>query len=176
MTKKPRNKKNSNRKRLTLMSQYVMKDVCIVFTLEQKATFVNLKTLQTIPACRDMITAAKDVTHNWRVYISVMLENQLGDRYVKTNDCSPERRCYQEDMLDHLNDEHIKLTDSTKLADRVNIGWVAVPSGKELTEAQVVSLLEVLPCWDQYERGEIKTEKDKARERAELIRRLEAVA
>lgn len=169
-------KQNSNMKRLTLVSQYVMKGLAIVYTLEQKANFINLRSKQVMPATNDMVIAAKEVQHNWRVYIAVMLENQLGERYVKIEDCTPERRCYQEDMLEHLNDQHIKLVDSTKLADRVNLGWVAIPSGVELTEAQVVELLEVLPCWGQYERGEIKSERDKGRERAELIRRLEAVA
>jgi len=173
MTKKPRKKKHSAMKRLTLTSKYVMKNVAIVFTLNQKATFVDLKTKRIIPAERAMITAAKDITHNWRVYVSVMLENSLGEQYIKTDDCTPERACYQEDMLDHLNEHHIKLINSTKVMDRVNSGWVAIPSGKELTEKEIAELLEVLPCWGEFERGDIKTETDTARERAEMIRLLE---
>lgn len=174
--KKPRNKANSNMKRLTLTSRYVMKGLAIVFTLGEQATFVNMRTKQIIPACNTMVTAAREVQHNWKVYTAVMLENQVGERYTTINDCSPERACYQEDILDNLNQVHIKQIDATKLADRVNAGWVAIPSGVELTEAQVVELLECLPCWDVYERGEIKTKTDKARETGDLIRRLEAVA
>lgn len=174
-TKKPRKAKNSNMKRLTLMSQYVMKDLAIVYTLEQKANFINMRNNELIPATREMVVSANEVQHPWKVYIAVMLENSLGERYTRIDECTPERRCYQQDMLEHLNREHVKLIDSTKLADRVNTGWVAVPSGKDLTESQIVELLEKLPCWSVYERGSIKTETDKARERAAEIRALEAL-
>jgi hypothetical protein len=173
--KKPRNRANSNMKRLTLVSRYVMKGLAVVFTLGEKATFINMKTKAAIPASPEMINAAQRVQHNWKVYTAVMLENRLGERYVTVNDCSPARACYQENMLDNLNDEHVKQIDATKLADRVNAGWVAIPSGVDLTEAEVVALLECLPCWDVYERGDIKTKTDKARETSDLIRRLEAI-
>lgn len=174
--KKPRNKANSNMKRLTLTSRYVMKGLAIVFTLGERATFVNIKTNKVIPACKSMIAAATEVQHPWSVYTAVMLENQLGDRWVPVNECSPPRPCFQEDMLESLNEAHIKQINKTTLANRVNAGWVAIPSGVELTEARVVELLECLPCWDVYERGEIKTKTDKARETGDLIRRLEAIA
>lgn len=109
-----------------------------------------------------------------------MLENQIGERYFKINECAPERRCYQEDVMEVLNAEHIKLTASTKLADRVNIGWIAIPSGIELTEKKVGELLETLPCWDQYDRGSIETEEERTKrehfERAQQIKALEKVA
>lgn len=175
-TKKPRKKKNSNVKRLTLVSRYVLKNVAIVFTLNQKATFVNINTKKIVPACQDMIVAAKDVQHQWKIYTTVMLENSLGEQYMPINECSPERACYQEDAIDALNVAHIKQINKTKLSDRVNAGWVAVPSGVELSEETVRELIEVLPCWDQFVRGEIKTKEDKKLESETLIRRLEAVA
>jgi hypothetical protein len=174
--KKIRKRYNSNMKRLTLTSRYVMKGLAIVYTLGEKATFTDIKSKRAIPACESMISAAKSAQHSWRVYTAVMLENQLGERYATINDCSPPRPCYQDDMLDALNLAHIEQMDATKLADRVNVGWVAIPSGVELTEAKVVELLECLPCWDIYERGEIKTKTDKAREDGDLIRRLEATS
>lgn len=174
-TKKPRKRKNSNIKRLTLVSQYVLKNIGIVYTLEQKANFIDLRTKQLIAATPSMVSAANDVQHNWQVFVAVMLENQIGEQYIKIAECTPERRCYQVDMLERLNEAHIELIDSTKLADRVNTGWVAVPSGKELTEEQVTELLECLPCWGVYERGSIKTETDKRRERAAEIKALEAL-
>lgn len=168
-------KANSNVKRMTLASRALLKNFAIVFTLGEKATFVHRKTKRIIPACKTMVAAASEIQHPWSVYTAVMLENQLGERWVPVNECSPPRPCYQENMIEALNAAHIKQINKTTLANRVNAGWVAVPSGAELTEKEVTELLEVLPCWDVYPRGEIKTETDKTRETGDLIRQLEAV-
>lgn len=72
-------KRNSNMKRLTLVSRYVMKDIAIVFTGGSLATFTNIKTLKQIKATPDMITAATSVQHNWSSYIAVLSETSLGE-------------------------------------------------------------------------------------------------
>lgn len=148
-------------KRLTLTSRRALKNVGIVFALNNKATFIELNHDRIVRACPSMITAAQDIQHNWRVYIAVFLENQIGEQYVKIEDVTPVRACYQENMMKDLNDAHIKLIGSTKLADRVNAGWVAMPNGEELEESKIVELMELLNPWDQYERGEIRTQKER---------------
>lgn len=83
-------------------------------------------------------------------------------------------------MIGHLNQAHIKQTEATKKADRVNLGWVAIPSGVELSEQRVFELLEVLPCWGEFKRGSIETETERLKrehfEREQLIKKLEKVA
>ena len=175
---KTKRKANSNMKRLTLVSRYVMKDIAIVFTGGSMATFTNIKTLKQIKATPDMITAATSVQHNWSSYIAVMSENSLGDQYYTIAPVDVSRACYQTDIEDQLNEAHIKLIASTKLADRKNVGWVAVPSGVELDNSKVQSLLETQDPWSRCERGadELKVKAERDRELEEQIRLLERVA
>lgn len=161
MTKKPRKKKNSNIKRLTLTSRRALKGVGIGFVLNEKSTFIELKTKRTMLATQAMITAAQGVQHNWKIYIVVFLENQIGEKYAAIEEVIPERACYQECMINELNAAHIKLIGSTKKADRVNAGWLAMPNGEDLEESQIIETLELLKPWGQYERGEIRAQKER---------------
>lgn len=52
---KKKRKANSNMKRLTLVSKYVMKGLAIAFTLEQKATFVKISNGESILASQDRL-------------------------------------------------------------------------------------------------------------------------
>ena len=173
-TKKPRKRNNSPVRRVMAARHRMTKGLGIVFTLKQSATIVNLKHGFVIPSSKVLIDAIHNTQYNWRVYITVMLENQLGERYMRIDECTPERSCYQVDMMEHLNKAHTKMIGSTKLADRVNVGWLAIPDGTELNEEHIEKLISVLPCWDVFDRGQIKTDREKKQSDLSLIQKLEA--
>ncbi len=178
MPVKKKKRKNSNMKRLTRVSQYRLKDIAIVFTGGDLATFTNIKTLKQIKATPDMVTAATGVQHKWESYIAVMSETSLGEQYYTIAHVKPERACRQHEIEETLTEAHVKLISSTKLADRKNVGWVTVPSGKQLDDAKVRDLLETQNAWDKCERGadELKIKSERDRDLKEQIRLLERVA
>lgn len=153
MSKKPRRKYNPERN-YARAARHATKPLAMVYTLKNQPMLVNAATHKRVTLTEALYRAFHTVQYKWTVYTAVMLETSTGERYASIRECSPERPCYKEDIADALKERHIEHTKSTKKSDRVNLGWVAFPIECDVSEAEIVKLLELFPdCWDRHERG-----------------------
>lgn len=152
-SKKPR-RSYSIERNYARMAKLTVDPLAIVYAIHNQPKVVHAKTKKPVTLTQVIYRAFHTVQYDWTVYTVVLLENSLGERYASIRECSPERRCYKEDIADMLNESHLEHIKSTKKADRVSTGWIGLPKRVELTEAEVVELMEVVPeVWTANERG-----------------------
>lgn len=163
MSKKPRNKKYNPERNYARVAKFFVKPLAVTYTLGNSPLFVDAAKKRVVPVTETLYRAFHTVQHQWTVYAVVMLENSLGERYIKPIECAPERPCYKDDITDPLHEAHIKHIKTTKKADRVNIGWVAFPIKCDVSEKEIVELLEMHDdCWTRYERGKLELDDERS--------------
>lgn len=156
MSKKPRNKKYNPERNYNRAAKHIVKDVAVIFTLGYDPQFIDIKNGRQLHLTQTLWRAFYSIQHQWRLYSAILLETSQGDRYANINEVAPDRPCYMQDITDQVTDSHLDQAKRTKRADRVNLGWVSNAAGREMTEAEVVRLLELFPdCWTRHERGTV---------------------
>ena len=152
-SKKPR-RSYSLERNYARMAKLAVDPLAVVYAIHNNPLIIHAKTKRKVALTDVIYRAFHTVQYDWTVYTVVLLENSIGERYASIRECSPERRCYKEDIADTLNESHIEHIKSTKKADRVSTGWIGIPKRVELTEAEVIELMEVVPdVWTANERG-----------------------
>lgn len=176
MSKKPR-KQNAGARVKAMKAKMKVRNIAIVYVMGyEDPIYIDLNRQRPVRLTQELYEAFYAYRYKWEVYTAIMLENQLGERYMAINNCSPEHECYKEQIQDTLKESQIKQATKTKKADRVNLGWVGLADGAPLEESEVVALLEIFPdCWTRHERGSVLLDEELTIDQ-KLQRELEALA
>lgn len=175
MSKKPRNKKYNPERNYARAAKHIVKDIVVIFTIGYEPQFIDIKHGKQVQLSQTLWRAFYSIQHQWRLYSAVLLETSQGERYANINEIAPERPCYMSDITSQVTDIHLEQAKKTKKSDRVNLGWVSNAAGREMTEAEVVKLLELFPdCWTRHERGSVLLDEELTIDQ-KLQRELEAI-
>lgn len=92
--------------------------------------------------------AIAKVKHKWSVYISVFGFQPDGKGYSKSEVVNCQQRYFQCDLVDYLNSEHQNLINNFNKSQMSGAGWIASPSGVELSEEEAANIFDKLGAWE----------------------------
>lgn len=139
-------------KQLTRVADHLTRGVLIGYTTGLGGCImINIKGCRIIPPeSREgrQVVAALGRPHTWSCTIGVFGRTQLGEQYMKSEVITTSSRYYQADLAPTFEEYHAKLIPSIPEHHRVAVGWLASPSGVELSEKQASEIFESMGAWD----------------------------
>ena len=130
-------------------SRAVMRDLAIGFVANRdRLELINVKSNR-IEKCGPSIDASMSkIRHKWIVYLGAMGRNKLGKKYIKIDEAGPDFEVYKHQISKSCGDAHKILADSVPANQLSNVGWIATPTGHELSEEHLYDLFSMMGCWD----------------------------
>jgi hypothetical protein len=165
--KKKRTKKYNPNKSQAIVSQQVNKvvektavkfvdNVAMLYTLQNKVDLISLKTKKAVPFTQDYVDIFTNIPMNWSVYLIVFCVNRLGEVYHPMYEVTVDSPIAIDELNTVIKSKHNVLIRNAKEEDMVNIGWLAIPSGKQLSENAVMDLFKYTDPFMSHERGSLK--------------------
>ena len=139
-------KQRISAKRARALINYYLKNKAIIYYTGQDAcAFYDLKKnklTQITPNEYDFITHH---THSWSVYIAVFGKRNTGnynEKIMMSDSHHFKSPYYQRDLTDYLNQEHLTLMKRLNTKHLIGVGWIAIPSGLELSEENAFNIFD----------------------------------
>jgi len=102
-----------------------------------------------IEACGPSIDAAlSKIRYKWQIYIAAMGRTKTKQAYIKSEVIDAPSEYFKHELsstVSGLHDELSKLIPSDQLS---NLGWIALPVAREISEKELEALFNTLGCWD----------------------------
>jgi len=130
-------------------SRAVMRDLAIGFVANRdRLELINVKSSR-IEKCGPSIDSAMTkIRHKWIVYLGSMGRTELGQCYIKIEEVRVANEVFKHEISEQVGKIHKVLTDSIPAKQLSNVGWIATPTGHELSESHLAELFEIMGCWD----------------------------
>jgi uracil-DNA glycosylase len=130
-------------------SRAVMRDLAIGFVANRdRLELINVKSNR-IEKCGPSIDAAMSkIRHKWIVYLGSMGRTELGKAYIKLEEVRVANEVFKHEISEQVGKIHKALTDSIPSKQLSNVGWIATPTGHELSEKHLGELFDLMGCWD----------------------------
>lgn len=110
---------------------------------------VNWKAAKRIASGRRVADALCDIPHHWTIYVAGLCVDQLGNRYMKSQEVTPNGIYLASHLTDVIETCYRDLLDGCNLTHLVASGWIAIPCQVSLTEEQADRVFEVVGAWNQ---------------------------
>ena len=148
MSKKPRNKKNSNAMRARRLSKVFTHGLGIAQINHDKCHVVDLrKGCKYKNATKSIIAQFTDNPHKWSILLCCFCENG-NEQYIKTEQINLASPYYQKDLLEFLRDNHNELAKSCNQSHLRGLGWIASTDDVSFDLEQAELLLQQLGAWN----------------------------
>jgi hypothetical protein len=102
-----------------------------------------------IEVCGPSIDAAMSkIRYKWQIYIAAMGRSKLGQAYIKSEVVDVPCEYFKHELsstVSSLHDELSKLVPTDQLS---NLGWIALPVPREISEKELGALFDMLGCWE----------------------------
>lgn len=108
---------------------------------------INWKNAKSIPPGRAIADAVCDIPHRWVIYFSVLCCDQLGTRYIKSQEVAPLGVYLSEQLTDVIETCYRDLIDTCNPQHVVGSGWIANPCGVSLAEEQAARVFDAVNAW-----------------------------
>jgi hypothetical protein len=92
--------------------------------------------------------AMSKIRYKWTVYLGAMGRNKLGKKYIKIDEAGPDFEVYKHQISKSVGEAHKILADSVPADQFSNVGWIATPTGYNLSEEHLYDLFTMMDCWD----------------------------
>lgn len=147
-----RRKPNNPRARIERFSRAILRQYHVaVVNIDPSGRqgLVDWANARSIPPGRQIADAVCDIAHSWVVYFGAFCSDQNGRQYIKASEVAPQG-IYKSDTLADVIEEHYRaLINSCNPAHVIGSGWIAIPSGVSLDEAQAARIFEAVGAWQQ---------------------------
>lgn len=108
---------------------------------------INWKNAKSIPPGQAIADAVCDFPHRWVIYFSALCIDQLGQRYIKSQEVAPQGMYLSEQLTDVIETYYRELLDGCNPRHVVGSGWIANPSGVSLDEEQAARIFDAAGAW-----------------------------
>lgn len=144
-------KKYNKLKQLTRVADHLIKDKVICYTSKLAGCVVlDTKKFRIVPPESlegKQVVAALSRPHKWSCYISVFGRTHM-DEYMKGEQIFAGARYFQEDLAPTFEQHHGVLIKKVPEHHRCGVGWIADPSGADITEKMAGHIFQQLGAWD----------------------------
>lgn len=143
-------KRNLPHARLNKLSRAIVRQfrVAVVnMDPEGRQGLADWKTCRSIAPSRQIAEAICDIAHSWVICLAAFCIDQKGEQYIKASEIAPQG-IYRSDSLAGVLEEHYRaLVKSCNPNHLVGSGWIAMPGGTSLDEAQAARIFEACGAW-----------------------------
>lgn len=146
----PVRKKNNRRARLERACRALLSTnhVAVVnIDPSGRQGLINWKNAKSIAPGRAIADAVCDIPHNWVIYFSALCIDQLGQRYIKSQEVAPQGVYLSEQLNEVIETYYRDLLDSCNAQHVVGSGWIANPCGVSLDEEQAARIFDAVGAW-----------------------------
>lgn len=112
---------------------------------------VNWKNAKSIATGRAIADAVCDIAHRWVIYFSALCVDQLGQRYIKSQEVEPQGIYLSEQLTDVIETYYRDLLDTYNPQHIVGSARIANPCGVSLDEEQAARIYDAVGAWPQRE-------------------------
>ena len=126
-----------------------LKDLAIGFVASGEGLeLVNVKKNR-IEKCGPSIDAAlSKIRYKWQIYIGAMGRTKLGQAYIKSEVIDVPTEYFKHEISSTVADIHQELSESIPKDQLSNVGWIALPVAREISEKELGALFDTLGCWE----------------------------
>ena len=151
-----RNKKYNPLKQLDLVAKQALKNAAVGYvTGGEGCKLVDLRSGQPSNASYTTVRLISTLRHEWSVLIAVFGIDSSGQKYMKSEEITVTRPCFQSELIDTLNEKHAALGKNFNQAHLINYGWIGTTYVKNWDEAEAFDLLTNLGAFEyKLEQGE----------------------
>lgn len=146
-------KSNIPRARLEKVSRSLLRlhRVAVVRMENDDQYLIDWRDVRAIAPSRQVMGALCDISHRWVIYIGAFCLDAQGKRYMKSTEIAPDGMFKSETLASALEHYYRELLDGCNPNHLVGSGWIAVPGGKGLDEAQAARIFEACGAWQVRE-------------------------
>jgi hypothetical protein len=113
-----------------------------------KCLLIDLNTNRVFRPTLALSKIIESGSYTWSVYCAVFCRDQTGKEYMQGVTVESANPCRQNDLLEVLHEQHLRLLKGCNDAHTVNVGWLASPSAHEWDEKEVGDIFTELNAWD----------------------------
>lgn len=126
-----------------------LRDLAIGFVASGNGLeLVNIKKNRIERAGESINAALEKIRYKWVVYIAAMGRSELGQAYIKSEEIHVPHEVFKHEISPVVAKFHEKLTKTIPAKHLSNVGWIALPVHKDLSEKDLAELFETLNCWE----------------------------
>ena len=121
--------KHSKQKRVNLLTRRVVKDLGIVFVLNDTkyADVVNLRTKKKVNLDKALDETIRLEPHHWNLLLAAFCKDDFDEKYIKLYLTRANKPCLQRELDESASKRHAELIRSCNENQLVGVGWIATP-------------------------------------------------
>lgn len=137
------------RARLDRVSRAILKQfrVAVVRIENADQYLIDWRHARLISPSPQIMGALCDISHRWVIYIGAFCLDGHGRPYMKSTEIAPEGIYRSESLAGALEHCYRELLDGCNPNDLIGSGWIAMPGGTSLDEAQAARIFEACGAW-----------------------------
>ena len=114
---------------------------------EGRQGLVDWKTCKNIAPSRQIADAVCDIAHRWVIYIGAFCIDDQGNRYMKSIEIAPDGIYRSDSLAEVLEHCYRELLAGCNPNHLIGSGWIAMPGGTSLDEAQAARIFDACGGW-----------------------------
>ena len=148
-------KSNIPRARLEKVSRSLLRlhRVAVVRMENDDQYLIDWREVRAIAPSRQVMGALCDISHRWVIYIGAFCLDAKGQRYMKSTEIAPDGMFKSKTLASALEHYYRELLDGCNPNHIVGSGWIAMPGGTSLDEAQAARIFEACGAWQTKEQA-----------------------
>lgn len=126
-----------------------LKDLAIGFTANNDCLhLVNIKHKRLERGGSSINNALERIRYKWAVYIAAMGRTELGKVYIKIEEIRAPYELFKHEINDAVAAQHTLLKNEVPKKQLSNVGWLALPVYKNISEAELEEYFDMMGCWE----------------------------
>jgi hypothetical protein len=148
-------KSNIPRARLEKVSRSLLRlhRVAVVRMENDDQYLIDWRDVRAIAPSRQVMGALCDISHRWVIYIGAFCVDAKGETYMKSTEIAPDGMYKSDSLAEVLEHCYRELLTGCNPNHKIGSGWIAVPGGKGLEEAQAALIFEACGAWKAQEQA-----------------------
>jgi len=142
-------KRNIPRARLERFSRAILRQYRVaVVRMENAGQYlIDWRDARAITPSPQIMSALCDISHRWVIYIGAFCVDAKGETYMKSTEIAPEGIYRSDSLSEVLEHCYRELLAGCNPNHLVGSGWIAMPGGTSLDEAQAARIFEARGAW-----------------------------
>lgn len=137
-------KQRISAKRAKALINYYLKNKAIIYvTGIGSCIFYDLKKHKLSPITENEYNFITHHTHTWSIFTAVFGKKRYpkyNENIMKASSHHFKSQYYQRDLIDYLNKKHSEIIKTMNINQLIGVGWIAIPSGIELSEEEAYNI------------------------------------
>ena len=126
-----------------------MKDLAVGFCANNDHLhLINTKHKRFERAGASINNALEKIRYKWVIYIAVMGRTELKQAYIKSEEITVPHEVFKTDINDIVAAHHTELRKSVPVKQLSNVGWLALPVYRDISEAELEEYFDMMGCWE----------------------------